>query len=179
MFDYSELYFCSWNFSSYIPPPQLKTISSLSTWSILDLRGGSYFFFPLELCLSSLPTNSFPPWQVAESRLKTESTWLSRLACAHSGKLPGFHLTHYSVLWRHFGFWLSYSEYLFILSTFHYLHIFLFIQQVFNELLRDTRSCSKSQGWSREPAYKFLLLGNWCSLKVAFGLNLSKLGLPE
>lgn len=37
---------------------------------------------------------------------------------------------------------------------------FLFIQQVFNELPWDIRSCSKSQEWSRGPDNKFLLLRN-------------------
>lgn len=178
MFDYSELYFCSRNFSSYMPPPPAKNRIYSKYLINFGLMWRFLLFFSLETSPQfSAHKLSFPPWQVAESRLKTESTWLSRLGFPHSGKLPGFHLTHYYVLWRPFGFWL-FRVFIHSLNFTLFTH-FLFIQQVFNELPWDTRSCSKSQEWSRGPDNKFLLLRNWCSLKVALYLNPSKLGLPE
>lgn len=160
------------------PLPQLKTTSSLSTWSILDLRGGSYFFFLWKLRLNSLPTNSFPPWQVAESWLKTvHLTLKASLSSLWEITWVSFDPLFCSVK----TFWILIKLFRVFIHSLNFTLFthFLFIQQVFNELPWDTRSRSKSQGWSRGPADKFLLLGNWCSLKVPLGLNLSKLGLPE
>lgn len=123
MFDYSELYFCSRNFSSYMPPPLLKTVSTLSTWSILDLCGDSYFFFLWKLHLNSLLTNSLSlldKWQNQDWKQSPPDSqgW----AFLTLGNYPGF-------IWPIIMFCedlldSDYSEYLFILSTLHYLHIF-------------------------------------------------------